>query len=190
MAIMFFDLTDFDKMPRRVWLMVWEDMEMVSTACHFIKISQVKKHDCHWIPGWLGMLRNEELLIRKNLVGPFWRNLTCSDFTMEQNSWKWGKMFSFFAFWGIMMQFYKFLHIIWIFPQNNWNFLYFMLLSMKFVPKPSKSIGKCRILVPEIHFWLFEGLGRHFTKISRKDKKIQFEFRKNDILLIFFKIVL
>ena len=130
---------------------------MVPTACHFIKISQVKKHDCHWIPGWLGMLRNEELLIRKNLVGPFWRNLTCSDFTMEQNSWKWGKLFSFFAFWGIMMQFYKFLHIIWIFPQNNWNFLYFMLLSMKFVPKPSKSIRKCRILVPEIQFWLFEG---------------------------------
>ena len=140
------------------------DMATLGTACHFIKISQVKKHDCHWIPGWLGMLRNEELLIRKNLVGPFWRNLTCSDFTMEQNSWKWGKLFSFFAFWGIMMQFYKFLHIIWIFPRNNWNFLYFMLLSMKFVPKPSKSIGKCRILVPEIQFWLFEGLWYNFEK--------------------------
>ena len=139
-------------------------LRQLCTACHFIKISQVKKHDCHWIPGWLGMLRNEELLIRKNLVGPFWRNLTCSNFTMEQNSWKWGKIFSFFAFWGIMMQFYKFLHIIWIFPQNNWIFLYFMLLSMKFVPKPSKSIGKCRILVPEIQFWLFEGLWYNFEK--------------------------
>ena len=78
------------------------------TACHFIKISQVKKHDCHWFPGWLGMLRNEELLIRKNLVGPFWRNLTCSDFTMEQNSWKWGKMFSFLLFEGLWCNFINF----------------------------------------------------------------------------------
>ena len=58
-----------------------------------------------------------------------------------------------------------------------------MLLSMKFVPKPSKSIGKCRILVLEIQFWLFEGYRGISQKITEKIKTSNLNLEK----LIFYK---
>ena len=35
---------------------------------------------------------------------------------------------------------------------------------MKFLPKPSIKLGNLWILVSEIHFWLFKGLGGKFME--------------------------
>ena len=80
-----------------------------------------------------------------------------------------------------MIQFWKILHKIWIFPQKNWKFSYFMLLAMKFVPMPSKSIGKYQILVPEIQFSLLKGLWCNFEK----KYKISFFLNSNSSFLSF-----